>query len=268
MSISKSLIPGIIGSLAFLFVCAAPSPAQITINIPKFPKIKKEKPQPTPQSTETRSDSSSSSTSTSTTAKSSEEPANVRDCKSDPVAQSHLKDLAETQAEAEEFRPGLRGYYVSTLSDRKNLYLEAALLPGERKAWLSKWPTEFVNCMNTALDGLAAVAKRTLPTYTGPSDYTLGTPADKKALLSGINDIATAKVLKAGMKEANWLIEKDSYNFPTSRYKHGVVWAQYPTGMCWIFWINVVQDYAGGGTYGASYGNYVGRSLAGCPAGK
>ena len=195
----------------------------------------------------------------------------VRDCSSDPVTSVHLADLGKTRTEAEEFRPGLRDYYVSTLNDRKNLYLEAALSPSERKEWLGRWPADFVKCLEPALDGLAAVARKTLPGYTGPQGYTFGTPAEKRALLSAINDIAQAKVLKVGIKQANWLIDKNSLGIPTARYKHGVIWAQYPNrddGFCRIFWVNIKQDYAGGGTYGASYGYFVSRAFAGCPAGR
>jgi len=120
-----------------------------------------------------------------------------------------------------------------------------------------------------ALDDLAAVARKSLPSYTGPATYTFGTPGEKKTLTTSITDISKAKVLMVGMKQANWIIAKDDFNFPTARYKHGVVIAKYPDmEFCWLFWINLVQDYAGGGTYGASYGNFVGRSLSGCPAGK
>jgi hypothetical protein len=195
----------------------------------------------------------------------------VKDCNSDPVTQVHLTDLGKTRTEAEEFRPGSRDYYVSTLNDRKNLYLEAALSPSERKDWLGRSPEDFVKCMEPALDGLATVAKKTLPGYTGPQGYTFGTPAEKNALLSAINDIRQAKVLKVGIKQANWLIDKNSLGIPTARYKHGVIWAQYPNrddGFCRIFWVNIKQDYAGGGTYGASYGYFVSRAFAGCPAGR
>ncbi|HKO96531.1 MAG TPA: hypothetical protein VJU86_06055 [Pyrinomonadaceae bacterium] len=195
----------------------------------------------------------------------------VKDCSRDAVTNVHLTDLGKTRKEAEEFRPGLRDYYVSTLSDRKNLYLEAALSPSRRKEWLGESPEDFVKCMEPALDGLAAVARKTLPGYTGPRGYTLGTPAEKNALLSAVNDIAQAKVLKVGIDEANWLIDKNSFGLPTARYKHGVIWAQYPNrddGFCRILWVNIKQDYAGGGTYGASYGYFVSRAFAGCPAGK
>jgi hypothetical protein len=195
----------------------------------------------------------------------------VKDCNSDAVINVHLTDLEKTRKEAEEFRPGLRDYYVSTLSDRKNLYLEAALSPSRRKEWLGGWPEDFVNCLNPALDGLAAVARKTLPGYTGPAGYALGTPAEKNAIRGAIDDIAQAKVLKVGIKEANWLIEKNDLGIPTARYKHGVIWAQYPNrddGFCRVLWVNIKQDYAGGGTYGASYGYFAGRDFAGCPAGR
>src|SRR6185503_11365160 len=51
----------------------------------------------------------------------------VKDCSSDPVTKVQLMVLPQTREEAEEFRPGLRDYYVSRHSHRKNRYLEAAL---------------------------------------------------------------------------------------------------------------------------------------------
>jgi hypothetical protein len=50
-----------------------------------------------------------------------------------------------------------------------------------------------------------------------------------------------------------------------------VVWARSTLNdhpYCRIYWINIIQDYAGGGTYGASYAYFVNDELAGCPAGK
>jgi hypothetical protein len=195
----------------------------------------------------------------------------VKDCSKDAVTNVHLTDLEKTRKEAEGFTPGSRGYYVSTLSDGKNLYLEAALSPSARKEWLGAWSEDFVKCLEPALEGLAAVARKTLPGYTGPQGYTLGTPAERQALLSAVNDIAQAKVLKVGIQEPNWLIDKNSLGIPTARYKHGVIWARYPNrddGFCRILWVNIKQDYSGGGTYGASYGYFISRAFAGCPAGK
>lgn len=263
MTITKSLVLAVACGIALTFV--APASAQITINIPKFPKIKKDKPQPTTDNptntTTTTRPNGTGDDSTDTTPV----PEKKAGCRDDAVTSVYLDDIAKYRAEAESFTPG-RSYFVSTASDSKNKYLEAAMIPSERKEW-DKWPKEFRDCVYPALDGLAEAARKTIGGYTGPTDYTLGTPAEKKILTSAINDLAQGKLLKAGLKQPNWLISKDSYNFPTARYRHGYAYVQYPgTGLCWVFWINLVQDYAGGGTYGASYGNFISRSLAGCPA--
>jgi hypothetical protein len=257
MKFANSRINVLAVSLSLIFIQAASSSAQITINIPKFPKIKKEMTQTSVHKEAVNTDPKNPAASSS------------MDCERGATL-VHLEDLEKTRKEAEGFRPGQREYFVSTLSHSKNIYLEAALLPSMRKQFLdSRGSPDFTNCMNPALDRLAQVARRTIPSYTGPTTYTFGTPAEKKILANAITDIAQAKVLKAGMRQANWLIEKDNFNFPTARYKHGVVVAQYPNSeFCWVFWVNLVQSYSGGGTYGASYGNYVGRSLAGCPVAK
>ena len=262
------------GSLAVVVIFAMSASAQFTITLPKLPKVAKAQP------TESAKPSVKEETSTSSGQGKSSTTSEALNACSDHGVKGRIKDIDSTRAEAEEFRPGLLDYYVSTLSDRKNLYLEAALLPSQRATWQKdSWyhvdgsfnaPALFKNCIEPALDALAIAARKSLPNYTGPAGYTFGTPAEKQALLSTINDLAQAKVLKVGIKQQSWLIAKDDFNLPTARYKHGVIWAKYPKanhGFCWIFWVNVKQDYAGGGTYGDTYGYFVSRALAGCPAG-
>ena len=263
MNISNSKINGLAALLSLILIYATPSSGQITINIPKFPKIKKDKPQPqTNVQTEVEGGAGPVAAASNTSSP-------AADCTKDPATEIHLEDVEKTRKEAEDFRPGLRQFYVSEMNHSKNIYLEAALLPWQRTEFLGKRDAEFVNCMNPALDRLAATARKTISSYTGPTNYNLGTPAEKKVLLSAITGVEKAKILKVGILQPNWLIEKDSFNFPTSRYKHGVVIFKNPEDeFCWLFWVNIVQQYAGGGTYGASYGNYVGRSLSGCPAAK
>lgn len=251
---------------ALFIILSFTASAQITINIPKIPKIKKNTPQSEPS--QPSGDNSSTSTSSSTSSDSGQ--SNSNSCR-DPFVLSHMDSIEQTRKEAEDYRPGERNYYVSTLSDRKNIYFEAAMMPSKRKEWYTNMPVDTQNCFNPALDALAAIAKKTLPSFTGPSGYTFGTPAEKKVLLTAINDLAKGTVLRSGLEEANWLIDKNEYGLPTARFKRGYVLAKYPNSdntNCWVFWINIVQDYAGGGTYAASYGNFVGRSIAGCPAGK
>lgn len=257
--------------LCGLAVTVASGQFTITIpKIPKIPKITKQEPKSTPQPTV----SGESSETTSVSENSGSAPKKTgSNCSDDWWVKAMSEDIAKTRKEAEEFRPGLRGYYVSELNDRKNIHLESALSPSKREEWFTdaKLDAAKIGCMNTMLDDLASVARKTLPTYTGPSGYTFGTPAEKKVLLSAIGDIVGVTILKVGLNEANWLIAKDDYNFPTARYKHGVIWTKYAKaddGFCRILLVNLKQDYAGGGTYGASYGYYISRSFAGCPAGK
>src|SRR5690242_6592905 len=49
----------------------------------------------------------------------------------------HYGDAYKTLREAEEYKPGLRDYYVRELSDHRNEYLLAGISANERKDWLS-----------------------------------------------------------------------------------------------------------------------------------
>jgi len=250
-------------------VFAGYASAQITINIPKIPKW--------PKTDKTKEVTDNNTTNT--TNGKTEDTNNGRNnsnntsgdfCSTDMMVGVYMKDIETTRKQAEDYRPGARDYYVQDFSDRQNIYLKASLSASRRKEWLGTWPKNIVDCITPALDNLGTIAKKTLPTYT-PSGYNLGTPAEQKVLRSGVNDLADATVFKVGISSPNWLISKDSFNFPTARYRYGIIWAKYPgldDGFCRIIYVNLVQDYAGGGTYGASYANFIKSEFAGCPPGK
>ena len=187
----------------------------------------------------------------------------------DPFTQVHTEDMRKTLAQAAEYRSGLRSYYVEDFNDRRNEYLRAAISPTRRKEWYEGKNVDEVrkDCFEPLFDQIAEAAKRTLPTYR-PAGHTLGTPAELRILRSGVNDLAQATVFKVGLEGPNWRISKDNYNFPTARFKYGLIWARYPKtddGFCRIIWINLVQDYIGGGRYGAGYANFIKSEPAGCP---
>jgi hypothetical protein len=250
-------------------VFAGYASAQITITIPKIPKW--------PKTDKTKEVTDNNTTNT--TNGKTEDTNNGRNnsnnnasdfCSTDMMVGVYMKDIETTRKQAEDYRPGARDYYVQDFSDRQNIYLKASLSASRRKEWLVTWPKNIVDCITPALDNLGTIAKKTLPTYT-PSGYNLGTPAEQKVLRSGVNDLADATVFKVGISSPNWLISKDSFNFPTARYRYGIIWAKYPgldDGFCRIIYVNLVQDYAGGGTYGASYANFIKSEFAGCPPGK
>ena len=258
---------------AIVVLCAAPAAAQFTITIPKIPKIKKTQPTPDPAPASTpRPEPATSSPSTPSAVTRPATPSSASANCSDGFTQVHTENMEKTRKEAEEYRPGLRNYYVQDFNDNQNEYLWAAISPSRRKEWLAGKniaPADYP-CFVPLLDAIAAAAKKTLPTYH-PNAYTMRDPVGEKLLRANIPDLADATVFKVAFKPGPWIIGKDQYNFPINRFKYGVVWAKWASndhGYCQIYYINLVQDYAGGGTYGGSYANYVGREPGGCPAGK
>ena len=82
--------------------------------------------------------------------------------------------------------------------------------------------------------------------------------------------IADYKIFSSGLQQTAWQIDKNDYGLPTARYKHGVIYlrdtkSDHP--YCYAHYVNVIQDYAGGGTYNVSYARFVGTEMVGCPAG-
>jgi hypothetical protein len=263
----RKILP-LIATIGMFALGSVTALAQFTITIPNIPKVKKSKPQQPAQPTDssdrpTTSTNQTESEPTSTSAK--------NNC-SDGFTQVHTENMEKTRKEAENYSPGSRDYYVEDFNDNRNEYLRAALSPTQRQEWLTSHNIEKENypCFVPLFDAIATAAKKTLPLYQ-PAGYNIHNPAEEKLMLGQVNDIAQAKVLKIGLKSTDWRIAKDDYNFPTSRYKWGMIWARYPNlddGFCRIIYVNIVQDYAGGGTYGASYGNFIKSEYAGCPAGK
>lgn len=249
-------------AVAVLLFSGPPASAQFTITLPPIPKVQKSQSQQRPQPQPPEASQ--------TVNRVAEVPEAPESTCFDATVKSHLSDLATTRAEAEEYRPGLRDYYVRDFNDNQNIYVKAALSPSHRKEWLENWSPELARCMKAPLDDLASVLRKTLPTYY-PTAHQFRSPADEKILKTAVDDIARATMFKVAFKESVWKISKDNYNFPKSRYKHGIIWAKYPNpddGFCRIIYVNLVQDYAGGGTYGESYGKFVATEFAGCPAGK
>ena len=190
-------------------------------------------------------------------------------CKSgDAVFRVHSDNIETTKKQAADYKPGARDYYVRDFNDNENLYLKAALSPSRRQDWLGRWKDQrFVKCMNIALDELAAIAKKTLPSYR-PTGYTVRNAAEEKALLTGVKDIAQATVITSGLSSPSWKIEQNRQGVPVRRFKHGMIHAKYRNvddGFCRIVYVNVVQDHAGGGTYGDSRPIYIKSEFAGCP---
>ena len=177
----------------------------------------------------------------------------------------YKKDLEELLDQAKTFDKN-RGWYSGEFNEN---YLLAAISPSERKKMETKYG-KLYPCIESLFDEIEAAAKVSLPKYTLWA-YNTKNPADERILRSAISDLNQAKVFKVGLDSNVWKIQKNSIGIPEKRYKHGAIWVKYPsadTGFCQILWINVIQEYAGGGTWGQSYGNFIRNEPAGCPAGK
>jgi len=249
--------------------------AQFTVNIPQLPKIKKTKPQPqaTPETTQTTDTSTTAPTSTGSTTSSTTEtedkPKAKGGCEDDVFYQVHNENIQKTIDQAKDYKPGARDDYVDNYNDNENIYLKAALSPSKRASWEEDWKDENMKkCINARLDELAAVAEKTIVTYRPPAGYTFGTPAEKAVLKTGVSDLKEATaVYNVGLLSNTWKISKDEYGLPKERFRYGMLYVKYPQNKyCTIIWVNLVQDYSGGGTYNDSEARFIGWEFAGCPA--
>jgi hypothetical protein len=279
MKKSSILMLALLIVLGFGFHSAS---AQITITIPKIPKFKKDKPkkpQAQPESTTEKSQPNDNQTSAVAESKDNETSDNQAaatkqtddKCTEDGWFILVLDGLAQMKEDLDGYTPD-RSWLYSKVPTYD--YLLFSVSPRAKQNWLkSVGRADVGDCPNltSAFDKLAVSAAKVIPTLTpNKNGYAIQNPATENLMKSKIRDLANHKIFHAGVKQANWLIEKNSLDIPTARYKHGMVWVRYTPDdhpYCRVYYINIVQDYAGGGTYGASYANFVDQSLVACPAG-
>lgn len=240
--------------------------AQITITLPGLNKIKK------PKQVDTQTDSTNGNNQSNQNSANGDgqtkESKMTGNCAGNIWVDSHLGDIAKRQKEVDSFTPD-RGWLVNGNNYDHLLY---AVSPAAREKWLtSSNALDYRNCLASSLDKLAASAATKLPLFLpNTKAYPLHNATEEGLMKSKISDLADHKIFYIGIQEPNWLIDKNEYGLPKSRYKHGMVWVRYTPNdhpYCRVYYINVIQDYAGGGTYGASYGYFVEDRLFGCPAG-
>jgi hypothetical protein len=181
----------------------------------------------------------------------------------------HYGDAYKTLREVEDYRRGSRDYYVRELSDRRNEYLLAGISPNERREWLSshKVAEKDQHCLVPLFDEIGAAAKNTLPKYH-PRGYTHHDGDEMDLIKNAVREeLPDAKFIAVGVKSPSWMIEKHSNGVPSQRYKYGMAWVKSPTfddGYCRIYYVNILQDYAGGSSYGDSTANYISKEPVGC----
>lgn len=240
--------------------------AQITITIPKIPKIKKpkqEQPKPEQKTGDDNNNNQDQSSEQKTNSPGGDE--------MDFRLQLFLEKIETAQKQVNEYTPETKIYPVGSEGYE---WLVNAVSMRERNKFYEKWKTLLTpagrNKFETALNKLAAAAGEKLPLYLpNPKEYNFRNAAEEKMLKAELENLANLKIYKIGLKQSAWLIDKNSLGIPTARYKHGMLWVRDSADdhqFCKIYYVNIIQDYAGGGTYGASYAKFTGNELAGCPA--
>jgi hypothetical protein len=269
---TKHLIVTAILLITVLFF-AGGAEAQFTITIPKIPKIKK--PTVDTQTTNTTTDNGRGNNTSNDNSNTSAKKSGGCDQYSFVIG-VFVDDIKKKQQEASSYTgPQDKIYYVSETQDD---YIRLAVSKKAREKWFAdKKMTDYrndtaCNKVDPALDDLAAAVAKTIHLYVPEAGkYSVHNAAEEALMKSKVTDLGNDKIFKIGLASANWNIGKDDYNFPINRYKYGMIYVK-PTGTddpyCRMIFVNVIQDYAGGGTYGAAYGRFIKSEIAGCPAGQ
>jgi hypothetical protein len=123
--------------------------------------------------------------------------------------------------------------------------------------------------LDPEFDSLGEAVSGKLALYKpSPRYFAFRSPADETLMTGQLRPSSTRKILKTGLGQANWEIYKDSIGLPSYRFKRGYILAKDSADdhpFCKLYYISVVQDYAGGGRYAASNAKYEETNLIGCP---
>lgn len=185
-----------------------------------------------------------------------------------------LEEIAKYKKKLDEWNPATQYFPEVISNDDYYLY---ALSPSARNEWLSEkalpgYRNSLNNKLDPALDALKASLEKRLPeNVADPKAFPYRNAPEEKLVIANMAAIVGLKVYKIGFNQTSWLIDKNEFGIPTARYKHGMVYGRNPKvedQFCRFWLINVIQDYSGGGTYGATYASYIKTEFAPCPAGK
>ena len=179
-----------------------------------------------------------------------------------------LEEINKRKKEVESYDPSARSQLVTRSTPE--LFFPAISLRAREAYYKSVQMNETRrSALNTALDSLATAAAKKLPLYKpDPSIFAFRNPPGEQMMVRSLKNGAALKVHRIGVKEANWLIEKNEFGIPLDRYKHGYVWARdnnddHP--YCHLYTVFLQQNYAGGGTYGQLFAKLSDDEIFGCP---
>lgn len=237
--------------------------AQITINLPNIKKIVKTKPTPVTVDTNT-TDTNNTTDSNNTTTTTSDGNGSTN-----WWIDYHIGEIAKYKQRLDSWNPANQVFPTPQSNDD---YVALAFSKKQRAEWLADHKVAADPKLDASFDNLKASLERRLPEYTiNPGKFNNRNAAEEKLMLGALYGVPGIKVYKIGLNQANWLIDKNDYGIPKARYKHGLVYGRDPASedpFCRVWYVNVVQDYSGAGTYGATEARYIEKEFIACPAGK
>jgi hypothetical protein len=230
--------------------------AQITINFPSIKKIKK--PVITADTTTVTDTTVTTNTTNRTTGNST-----------NWWFDYQIAEIAKYRSQLDSWNPETQIFPKPNSSDD---YISLALSKKERAAWLRDKKVEPNAKLDASLDELKTLLVRRLPEYKiNPKSFTNRNAAEEKLVLAEMSDVPGLKVFKIGFNQPTWLIDKNEWGIPKARYKHGLVYGRNPNRedpFCRVWYVNVVQEYSGAGTYGPTEARYIEKEFIACPAGQ
>lgn len=236
--------------------------AQITINIPGFKKIIKKPDVNTRVETTVEKTSEATDDTTTTGGSEGKNSGNW-------WIDYQIEAITKYKQQLDGWNPGTQVFPKPSSSDD---YISLALSKKDRASWLRDKKVQPDAKLDASLDDLKASLTRRMPEYTiNPKSFTHRNAAEEKLMLAEMADVPGIKVFKIGFNQPTWLIDKNEWGIPKARYKHGLIYGRNPASedpFCRVWYVNVVQEYSGAGTYGGTEARYIEKEVIACPAGQ
>ena len=186
---------------------------------------------------------------------------------SDPWFSTHRDGIRQALKDVNEYDPATK----LTMGTDSKYVLYAVSQKSRTKLLSNAYALKFKAALDAELAPLAEALAKKLPNYPPPlKSYSLRSAGEEAMMKRALGNAARYKIFSGGLQPGGWKIETNNLGIPKSRYKYGMLYvrdteADHP--YCHAAYVNIVQSYAGGGTYAASRAVFAGESLVACPAG-
>ena len=191
-----------------------------------------------------------------------------RERKDDPVVEYYLEEIEKYRIKIKSFNYKRRHLFPNGSSK----LVSYAISKKARDKWFKKTFTDDQNGknkLNSALDGLARAIAEKLPKYfPHKNNFRYRNAREEKMMMTALKKrINVKKLHMIGIRDRIWRIKKNEFGIPVKRYKEGFIWVQNADDdhpYCPVYGVDIIQDYAGGGTYGSKFAFVMGNDLYAC----